>query len=148
VALLGAMLASPERRHILLTGEGSMQMTVQELSTVLRHGLAPWVFVVQNEGYTVERAVLGKDAKYNDVARWRYAELPSVFGHGGQAETFVVTTSAQLQAVLDAPHAGMVLVECAMDRYDAPIDLIVGGHAIANTDYGARGPQTVANAQL
>jgi len=70
-ALLGAILASPERRHIMLTGEGSLQMTVQEISTVMRHGLHPLVFVNQNQGYTVERAVLGKDAKYNDVADWR-----------------------------------------------------------------------------
>src|SRR5262249_583464 len=40
---------------------------------------------------------------------------------------------------------GMVFVECAMDKYDAPLDLILGGHAIADTDYGARGPQTVAS---
>jgi len=26
--------------------------------------------------------------------------------------------------------------------------LIVGGHAIADTDYGARGPQTAVNAQI
>jgi indolepyruvate decarboxylase len=66
-ALLGAILACPGRRHILLTGEGSLQMTVQELSTVIRHDLKPFIFVINNSGYTVERAVLGKDAKYNDV---------------------------------------------------------------------------------
>src|SRR4029077_3066364 len=72
-ALLGAILATPGRRHILLTGDGSLQMTVQELSTVMRHDLKPFVFVINNAGYTVERAVLGKDAKYNDVANWRYS---------------------------------------------------------------------------
>jgi indolepyruvate decarboxylase len=147
-ALLGAILASPGRRHLLLTGEGSLQMTVQELSTVMRHDLEPLIFVTRNDGYTVERAVLGKDAKYNDVASWRYSELPRVLGRDKSAEAYVVATSEQLQRVLDAPHAGMVLVECVMDRYDAPIDLIVGGHAIADTDYGARGPQSAANAQL
>jgi indolepyruvate decarboxylase len=42
----------------------------------------------------------------------------------------------------------MVFVECVMDKYDAPIDLIVGGHAIADTDYGPRGPQSAVNAQI
>src|SRR5262249_2392480 len=59
-ALLGAILASPGRRHILLTGDGSLQLTVQEISTIMRHDLKPWIFVNQNQGYTVERAVLGK----------------------------------------------------------------------------------------
>ncbi len=64
------------------------------------------------------------------------------------AETYVVATSNELQHVLDAPHAAMVFVECVMDKFDAPIDLILGGHAIADADYGPRGPQTAANAQI
>jgi indolepyruvate decarboxylase len=147
-ALLGAILASPGRRHILLTGEGSLQMTVQELSTVMRHDLKPFIFVINNSGYTVERAVLGKDAKYNDVANWRYSELPNVFSRDKKAETYVVQTSNELQKVLDSPHSGMVFVESVMDKYDAPIDLIVGGHALADSDYGIPGPQSAANSQI
>jgi indolepyruvate decarboxylase len=147
-ALLGAILAAPGRRHILLTGEGSLQMTVQEISTVMRHNLKPFIFVINNSGYTVERAVLGKDAKYNDVANWRYSELPNVFSRDKKAETYVVRTSNEFQNVLDSPHAGMVFVESVMDKYDAPIDLIVGGHALADSDYGVPGPQSSANAQI
>ena len=147
-ALLGAILASPGRRHILLTGEGSLQMTVQELSTVMRHDLKPFIFVINNLGYTVERAVLGKDAKYNDVANWRYSELPNVFSRDKKAEAYVVQTSNELQKVLDSPHSGMVFVESVMDKYDAPIDLIVGGHALADSDYGVPGPQSAANSQI
>ena len=147
-ALLGAILASPGRRHILLTGEGSLQMTVQEISTIMRHDLKPFIFVINNSGYTVERAVLGKDAKYNDVANWRYSELPKVFSRDHDAETYVVQTSNELQKVLDAPHSDMVLVESVMDKYDAPIDLIFGGHALAASDYGVPGPQSVPNSQI
>jgi indolepyruvate decarboxylase len=147
-ALLGAILASPGRRHILLTGDGSLQMTVQEISTVMRLDLKPLIFVNQNQGYTVERAVLGKDARYNDIATWRYSELPNVFSRDRKAETYVVYTSSELKQVLDSPHSGMVLVECVMDKYDAPYDLVLGGHAIADTDYGVRGPQSAVNAQI
>src|SRR5215469_7662912 len=147
-ALLGAILASPGRRHILLTGEGSLQMTAQELSTIMRHNLKPFIFVINNSGYTVERAVLGKAAKYNDVANWRYSELPNVFSRDKKSETYVVQTSNELQKVLDSPHSGMVFVESVMDKYDAPIDLIVGGHALADSDYGVPGPQLAANAQI
>ena len=147
-ALLGAILAFPGRRHILLTGEGSLQMTVQELSTVMRHDLKPFIFVINNSGYTVERAVLGKDAKYNDVANWRYSELPNVFSRDRKAETYIVQTSNELQKVLNSPHSGMVFVESVMNKYDAPIDLIVGGHALADSDYGVPGPQAAPNAQI
>jgi indolepyruvate decarboxylase len=147
-ALLGAILASPGRRHIMLPGEGSLQMTVQEISTVMRHDLKPFIFVINNSGYTVERAVLGKDAKYNDVANWRYSELPNVFSRDKKAETYVVQTGSELEKALDSPHSGMVFVELVMDKYDAPIDLIVGGHALADSDYGVPGPQSSANAQI
>jgi indolepyruvate decarboxylase len=147
-ALLGAMLASPGRRHVLLTGEGSLQMTAQEISTMMRCDLKPFIFVINNSGYTVERAVLGKDARYNDVANWRYAELPNVFSRQNKAETYVVRTSHELKRVLDSPHAGMVLVEAVMDKYDAPAELVASGHALADSDYGVPGPQSVADAQI
>jgi hypothetical protein len=114
----------------------------------MRHDLKPFIFVINNSGYTVERAVLGKDAKYNDVANWRYSELPNVFSRDKRAETHVVQTSNELQKVLDSPHSDMVFMESVMDKYDAPIDLIVGGHALADSDYGVRGPQSAANAQI
>lgn len=147
-ALLGAILASPERRHFLFTGEGSLQMTAQEISTVMRHDLKPFIFVVNNGGYTVERAVLGKDAEYNDVANWRYSELPSIFSRESKAETYVVRTGEELQKVLDSQHSGMVFVECVTDKFDSPLALIVGGHELANSDYGVPGPQAAANAQI
>jgi indolepyruvate decarboxylase len=74
--------------------------------------------------------------------------LPNVFSRGRKAETYVVQTSNELQKVLDSPHSGMVFVESVMDRNDAPIDLIVGGHALADSDYGVPGPQSAANAQI
>jgi len=63
-------------------------------------------------------------------------------------ETHVVQTSNELQKVLDSPHSGTVFVESVMDKYDTPIDLIVGGHALADSDYGVLGPQSAANAQI
>jgi indolepyruvate decarboxylase len=147
-ALLGALLAAPSRRHILFVGEGSFQLTAQELSTILRHDLKPYIFLINNHGYTIERAILGKDAKYNDVANWRYADLPKVFRRDGNAETYVVQTVGDLKQVLDGKHASLVFVESVMDKYDAPIDLIKGAHAFANNDYGPRGPQSAPDAQL
>src|SRR5215475_3807955 len=40
-ALLGALTAAPHRRHLLFVGDGSFQVTAQELSTILRHDHKP-----------------------------------------------------------------------------------------------------------
>jgi indolepyruvate decarboxylase len=147
-SLLGTLLAAPGRRHLLFTGEGSFQLTAQELSTILRHGLQPFVFLINNRGYTIERTILGRDATYNDVANWRYAELPRVFCRDTTAETYVVETAEQLREVLNAPHKGLVFVEAIMDPDDSPIELIQAGHAFADSDFGPRGPQSAPNAQI
>ena len=49
------MTAAPERRHILFVGDGSFQVTAQELSTILRHDHKPVIFLINNGGYTIER---------------------------------------------------------------------------------------------
>ncbi len=147
-ALLGTLLAAPSRRHVLFTGEGSLQLTAQEISTILRHDLRPFIFVINNQGYTIERTILGRDAKYNDVANWRYSELPYVFCRDCNTETYVVEIIEDLQDVLDSPHKNFVLVEAVMDKYDSPVDLIRGGHAFADTDYGRRGPQSLPSLQI
>jgi indolepyruvate decarboxylase len=147
-SLLGTLLAAPRRRHLLFTGEGSFQLTAQELSTILRHDLKPFIFLINNGGYTIERTILGRNATYNDVANWRYAELPHVLCRDATAETYVVEKSEQLREVLDAPHTGLVFVEAVMSRDDSPIDLIRAGKAFADSDYGPRGPQSAPDAQI
>ena len=147
-ALLGTLLAAPERRHLLFTGDGSFQLTAQEISTILREDLKPFVFLINNHGYTIERTILGKDDFYNDVANWSYAELPRVFKPGTDAETYVVRTARELRAVLDAPHAGLVFVEALLDKDDSPVALIESGHGLAEADYGPRGPQHEPDAQI
>src|ERR1700748_424217 len=72
---------SPDRRLVLVTGEGSHQLTAQEISQFGRRGLKPIVFVLNNSGYLIER-LLCKDPniEYNDLAQWHYADLPKALG--------------------------------------------------------------------
>ncbi|MDT8872816.1 thiamine pyrophosphate-dependent enzyme [Komagataeibacter rhaeticus] len=63
-------------------GDGSFQMTAQELSTLLRHRCNITIFLINNGGYTIERMILGPQASYNDIANWDYASLPAAFGSG------------------------------------------------------------------
>lgn len=51
-AAFGAALSAPDRRTILITGEGSHQLTTaQEVSQFYRFGLKPIIFVLNNDGY-------------------------------------------------------------------------------------------------
>jgi indolepyruvate decarboxylase len=140
-ALLGTLTAAPERRHILFVGDGSFQVTAQELSTILRHDHKPVIFLINNGGYTIERGYLGKSEPYNDIANWSYADLPKVFRRNTTARSFVVRTVGDLQNALSAPNDRLIFVESIMDRYDALAPVMNSSNKGADLDYGPRGPQ-------
>src|SRR5262245_28948347 len=140
-ALLGTLTAAPERRHILFVGDGSFQVTAQELSTILRHDYKPVIFLINNGGYTIERGYLGKAETYNDIANWAYADLPKVFRRDTKARSFVVKTIGDLQNALSAPNDTLIFVESIMDRYDALAPVMNSSNKGAELDYGPRGPQ-------
>ena len=94
-ASIGAQLANPKLRPLVLVGDGAFQMTGMELSTAVRYGLNPIVIVLNNLGYGTERHM--QDGSYNDVLLWHYSKLPEVLGAG---RGFVVETEAQLEAAL------------------------------------------------
>ena len=80
-ATFGIALADPKRRTILITGEGSHQLTANEIGNMGRYGVNPIIFVLNNDGYMIERALeLNPDWSYNDLAKWRYADLPRALG--------------------------------------------------------------------
>jgi indolepyruvate decarboxylase len=147
-ALLGALTAAPHRRHLLFVGDGSFQVTAQELSTILRHDHKPVIFLINNGGYTIERGYLGKTETYNDIANWAYADLPKVFRRDTSARSFVVRSRRDLQEALSAPNDTMILVESIMDPHDALAPIMNSSNKGADLDYGPRGPQHRDNLQL
>ena len=53
-------------------------MTVQELSGMIRVGVKPIIFVLNNKGYTIERILHGEKRKYDDIANW-YSDFSPLF---------------------------------------------------------------------
>lgn len=111
-------------RTILIIGDGSFQMTVQELSTIIRHNLDVLVILINNDGYTIERCIHGREQGYNDIGRWRYLLAPALFGapdssYLGSARTFgeLSRVIADLEARQDT---GLAMVELFLHREDAP----------------------------
>jgi indolepyruvate decarboxylase len=121
-AAFGAAVAAPDRRLILITGEGSHQLTAQEISQFGRRGLRPIIFVLNNSGYLIER-LLCKDPNiaYNDVAAWNYPELPHALGCEGWFTARVSTCGELDDALKTAEQAdGAAYIEVVTDAYEAP----------------------------
>ncbi len=77
-ATLGVGIAAPNRRAVLFIGDGAFQVTCQDLSTMIRNDLKPVIFLLNNDGYTIERVIC--DHPYNDIQPWHYHKLIYVFG--------------------------------------------------------------------
>lgn len=123
-AAFGACMAAKDKRVVLVTGEGSHQLTAQEISSMMRHGLKPIVIVINNEGYTIERVLWNKpEDKFNDIAQWDYAKLPSVFK--GECWSAQAKTEKEFDEVLKEAEKiqkeKMCYIEIFTDKMDLPI---------------------------
>jgi TPP-dependent 2-oxoacid decarboxylase len=120
-ATLGAGLADPTRRPVLVIGDGAAQMTIQDLSPIAVHRLAPIVILLNNAGYTIERALQSPDAAYNDIAAWPWAQVVTALT-AGRATTVTATDLPGLRTALEAATAlsTMTFIEVIVDRDDVP----------------------------
>ncbi|OKA04876.1 alpha-keto acid decarboxylase family protein [Amycolatopsis regifaucium] len=121
-ALLGAQLADPTRRGLLLIGDGAAQLTAPELGVLGRHRLNPMVVLVNNDGYTVERITHGMSAVYNEVARWDWSDVPAALGVPNPL-VLSARTPAELDRALIRAAATtdrLVLIEAFLQKVDVP----------------------------
>jgi len=113
---IGAQLANPKLRPLVLVGDGAFQMTGMELSTAARYGLNPIVVVLNNRGYGTERHI--HNGPFNDVHPWQYHRLPELLGAG---RAFDVRDERQLDDALRqaARHTESY---CLLDVHLDPLD--------------------------
>ncbi|HBE9078746.1 alpha-keto acid decarboxylase family protein [Serratia fonticola] len=145
-ALLGTMMASPERRQLLFIGDGSFQLTAQELSTLLRHEQKPIVFLINNDGYTIERYILGETSSYNDIGSWDYAKLPAVLSPQTQAFCVAVETSQQLEMALEqaSRQDQLAFIEVKLPMMDSPPAMKEFCRRCNSFNFGLHNPRRMA----
>jgi indolepyruvate decarboxylase len=115
-AAIGAQLANPKLRPLVLVGDGAFQMTGMELTTAVRYGLNPIVIVLNNSGYGTERHM--QDGPYNDLVPWKYHRLPDFVGSG---KGFLIKTETELGEALPIArkHAkSFCLLEVQLEALD------------------------------
>ena len=137
-ATLGAALARRDmnshnkntERTILFIGDGSLQMTAQEISVMVKEKLNIVIFVINNNGYTIERAIHGRKADYNDIAPWNFKHALGLFGYSDEElgrRYFAARSWGELKTALDSEvvkgNDGVKMVEVFMDEEDCTGEL-------------------------
>jgi pyruvate decarboxylase len=142
-ATFGYAVAAPERRIIALIGDGSFQLTAQEVAQMIRRKLPVIIFLINNHGYTIEVEI--HDGPYNDIKNWDYAGLISAFNaEDGKGRGLRATNGGELSEAIKvalANREGPTLIECVIDRDDCTADLISWGRQVATANARPPRPQ-------
>jgi indolepyruvate decarboxylase len=137
-AAFGIALADPGRRTILITGEGSHQLTANDIGSMGRFGANVIVFVLNNDGYLIERALEeNPDWTYNDLAPWNYVELPKALGCADWY-TARVNTLGELDDAMKAARTSKAgaYIEIIGGKMDMP-PVLAFAHSRLKEMYGA-----------
>lgn len=139
----GNAMGSQDRRHLLMVGDGSFQLTAQEVAQMVRYELPVIIFLVNNRGYVIEIAI--HDGPYNYIKNWDYAGLMEVFNAGeGHGLGLHARTGAELSDAITkavANKKGPTLIECSIARDDCTQQLVEWGKRVAATN--ARPPKEI-----
>ena len=101
-AAIGAKIANPEKEVILITGDGSFQMNIQELSTCLEYNVPVKIFIVDNHTLGMVRQwqelfyqghITSTNLNYNPD----FVKVAQAYGHEG----FIVGKPDELDTTIE-----------------------------------------------
>lgn len=127
-AAVGACIASGRRRTVCVTGDGSIEMNVQELLTIKRHDLPIKVFVFNNAGYSsiratqdnfFERRHVGADHA-SGLDNPDFAHLAAAYGLAYRAIRTNEEVADVVREALDLPGAVLCEVNISPEQWFAP----------------------------
>ena len=152
---------STSKRVVACIGDGSFQMTCQEISTMIRYHLNPIIILINNGSYTIEVQI--HDGPYNVLHNWDYVGLvhalnntkqkkESSSGGGGNGEkeksgvfAVRVETEEELIAALkktqESEKNALCFIEAVVHKDDCSRDLLEWGSLVSSSN--SRPPQTI-----
>jgi indolepyruvate decarboxylase len=133
-ATLGVAMAKTSGRTWLVTGDGSHQLTLNEIAVMGRYGVAPRIFVLNNGLYGIEDVISERGHGYDDLAPVKYHLLPEAFGCRNWLTARVSTVAELEQVLVDIEkHDGAVYVEVMIPEEESqplPDDVIDRGYKL------------------
>ncbi|XP_010257091.1 PREDICTED: pyruvate decarboxylase 1-like [Nelumbo nucifera] len=143
-ATLGYAQAVPNKRVIACIGDGSFQMTAQDVSTMLRCGQKSIIFVINNGGYTIEVEI--HDGPYNVIKNWDYTGLIDAIHNGeGNCWTSKVRYEEELVEAIKTATGDkkdcLCFIEVIVHKDDTSKELLEWGSRVASANGRHPNPQ-------
>nr|PNR57482.1 hypothetical protein PHYPA_004476 [Physcomitrium patens] len=141
-ATFGYAQGAKQRRVIACIGDGSFQVTAQEVSSMIRNGQNSVIFLLNNGGYTIEVEI--HDGPYNVIKNWNYTALVEAFANGeGRLWTCKVRTEEDLEKAIATVHEkdSLCFIEVILHRDDTSKELLEWGSRVATANSRPPNPQ-------
>ncbi|XP_024988906.1 pyruvate decarboxylase 1 [Cynara cardunculus var. scolymus] len=143
-ATLGYAQAAKDKRVIACIGDGSFQVTAQDISTMIRCGQKTIIFLINNGGYTIEVEI--HDGPYNVIKNWDYTGLVDAIHNGqGKCWTCKVRTEEELvEAIATATGAhkdSLCFIEVFVHKDDTSKELLEWGSRVSSANSRPPNPQ-------
>lgn len=130
-ATLGASLAMRDfhmpGKVVTIEGDGSAQMTFQELGSIMRYNVDAIMFILNNSGYTIERAIKGPNRPYNDIcSNWQWTQMLKTFGDVNEqkSRSCQISSAKKLNVLAGSKEfhdeKRFQLVELMLPKFDIP----------------------------
>ncbi|KAL5058120.1 hypothetical protein RYX36_029724 [Vicia faba] len=134
----------PDKRVIACIGDGSFQVTAQDVSTMLRCGQKTIIFLINNGGYTIEVEI--HDGPYNVIKNWNYTGLIDAI-HNGEGKcwtTKVFCEEELIEAIATATGPkkdSLCFIEVIVHKDDTSKELLEWGSRVSAANSRPPNPQ-------
>ncbi|KAJ0987650.1 hypothetical protein J5N97_006006 [Dioscorea zingiberensis] len=143
-ATLGYAQAAKDKRVIACIGDGSFQVTAQDVSTMLRCEQNTIIFLINNGGYTIEVEI--HDGPYNVIKNWNYTGLVDAIHNGeGKCWTAKVRCEEELKEVIGKATGEkkdcLCFIEVIVHKDDTSKELLEWGSRVSAANSRPPNPQ-------
>jgi pyruvate decarboxylase len=143
-ATLGYAQGAQDKRVIACIGDGSFQVTAQDVSTMIRNCQKSIIFLLNNGGYTIEVEI--HDGPYNVIKNWNYTALIDAMKNGeDKCWTCKVRTEEELVEAIETINGqqkdSLCFVEVMLHKDDTSKELLEWGSRVAAANSRPPNPQ-------
>jgi acetolactate synthase-1/2/3 large subunit len=129
---IGAQLAKPDSLAICFAGDGSIQMNIQELQTIIDYKTNVKIFVLDNSRLALvsQFQLLNwkTDPTTGNKTNPDFSAIASAYG----IKSFKLDRHSQVESVVQAAldHRGPAFVHCVVDYHEDVVPMLLAGQTI------------------
>jgi len=132
-AAIGAQIAKPDKLVFLITGDGSLQMTIQEIATTVQYNLPVKIILMNNGvlGMVRQMQKMLYNERFNQIqlhANPDFVKVAEAYGIKGLRVNHPDQVEAAIREAIDTP--GPVLLDCTISPDEVVLPMVPPGKEI------------------